>query len=107
VVTVGTGPGEVPIEAVLVHDEANEGVAHVLAKLGGPSFPTPIGILRAVREPTLNEMVVAQEQRAVSAKGAGTLHSLLHAGETWKVAATSESESEDEDVGEELGAGGE
>jgi 2-oxoglutarate ferredoxin oxidoreductase subunit beta len=107
VVTVGSGPGEVPVEACLKHDEENEALAHVLAKLGGPSFPTPIGILRAVREPTLSEMVSAQESRAVAARGEGTLHGLLHAGETWKVAATADPAGAVDDDGDELGAGGE
>ncbi len=107
VVTVGTGPGEVPVEACLVHDEGNEAIAHALARLGGPDFPTPIGILRAVREPTLNEMVAEHEQRAVGARGQGTLHSLLHAGETWTVAATALEGADPDAENEELGAGGE
>ena len=37
---VGTGPGEVPVEACLVHDEGNEALAHALARLGGPDMPT-------------------------------------------------------------------
>ena len=85
-----TAPGEVPASSCMIHDEGNEALAHVLAKLGGPDFPTPVGILRAVREPTLNEMVVAQETRAIAARGAGTMHSLLHGGETWTVAATAQ-----------------
>lgn len=85
VVAVGEGPGEVPPEACLVHDEGNEALAHVLAKMGGPDLPVPIGILRAVREPTLNEMIAAQERRAVATRGVGTLRDLLHAGETWTV----------------------
>ena len=107
VVDVGDGPSEVPVEACVLHDETNEALAHVLARLGGPDFPTPVGILRAVREPTLNEMVVAQEQRAVAARGAGTMHSLLHAGETWTVAATAQGGPDSEGESEELGAGGE
>jgi len=105
VVTVGTGPGEVPVEACLVHDEGNEALANVLARLGGPGFPTPVGILRAVREPTLNELMVEQETRAVTARGEGTLHSLLHAGETWTVAATAQGGPETDGVSEELGGG--
>jgi 2-oxoglutarate ferredoxin oxidoreductase subunit beta len=107
IVAVGTGPGEVPPEACAIHDETNEALAHVLAKLGGPDLPVPIGILRAVREPTLNEMIVAQEEKAVAARGAGTLHSLLHAGDTWTVKATAEDDGEPVDEGDELGVGGE
>ena len=89
IVTVGTRAGEVPVEACMVHDEGNEALAHILGRLSGPEFPTPLGILRAVREPTLGEMVAEQERRAVAARGAGSLHTLLHAGETWTVATTS------------------
>jgi 2-oxoglutarate ferredoxin oxidoreductase subunit beta len=91
----------------MVHDEANEALAHILGRLSGPEFPTPIGILRAVREPTLGEMVAEQEKRAVAARGAGTLQSLLHAGETWTVAATAADAEDADGEDEELGAGGE
>jgi 2-oxoglutarate ferredoxin oxidoreductase subunit beta len=104
VVTVGSGEGEVPLEAVMVHDETNEALANILGRLAGPDFPTPTGILRAVRAPTLGEMVAEQEKRAIATKGAGTLESLLHAGETWTVAATPQGAG-DEEAPEELGVG--
>ena len=60
-----------------------------------------------MREPTLNELLREQEERAVTARGQGTLHSLLHAGETWTVAATAHDGAVPDGESEELGAGGE
>jgi 2-oxoglutarate ferredoxin oxidoreductase subunit beta len=108
IVTIGTGAGEVPVEACAVHNESSEALAGILARLGGPDFPTPLGVLRAVRQPTLGEMVMEHETRAVGARGQGTLRSLLHSGDTWTVAATAQDVSDEDDRGgADLGYGGE
>jgi 2-oxoglutarate ferredoxin oxidoreductase subunit beta len=105
VVGVGSGDGEVPVDQCLVHDEENEALASALARLGGPDAPTAIGVLHAVRRPTLGESVAEQEQRAVAARGAGNLQSLLRAGDTWTVAATAADVDEDAGDTSELGGG--
>jgi 2-oxoglutarate/2-oxoacid ferredoxin oxidoreductase subunit beta len=71
----------------VVHDEANPdpGLALLLARCGPPDFPTPIGVLRAVAEPTFEEQTLAQNQAAIAARGAGTLEELLYAGDRWDV----------------------
>jgi 2-oxoglutarate ferredoxin oxidoreductase subunit beta len=106
VVTVGDGPGEAPLESILVHDESSEAMANILSRLGPPAFPTALGVLRAVRRPTLGEILAEQEAAAIAAKGGvGSLHGLLRSGDTWTVAATA-AQTQNGDTDEELGAGG-
>jgi 2-oxoglutarate ferredoxin oxidoreductase subunit beta len=107
VVTVGEGPGEVPLETILVHDETSEVLGGILARLRPPAFPMPLGVLRAVREPTLTEVMGEQQARAVAAKGAGTMAELLHSGDTWTVEAKVAEVAEAPPEVVELGAGGE
>jgi 2-oxoglutarate ferredoxin oxidoreductase subunit beta len=70
----------------VVHDEANPdpGLALLLARCTPPDFPTPIGVLRAVSEPTFEEQTAAQNQAALAARGAGTLEELC-TGDRWDV----------------------
>ena len=56
-----------------------------LAQLGPPAFPTPIGVLRAVEEPTYEAGVVAQIEHEIETRGVGNLEQLLYGGETWTV----------------------
>ena len=81
VVELGSGVTEGDL---LVHDEHDATVATLLARLGPPDFPTPIGVLYAVDRPcydqAVNDQIAAAKQRA-----AGDLGSLLRHGETWVV----------------------
>jgi 2-oxoglutarate ferredoxin oxidoreductase subunit beta len=72
---------------LLVHDEmrCDEGYHFMLSRLAGPEFPEPIGVLRAVRDPTYEELMAEQVQAVVQRQGKGNLDKLLHAGETWTV----------------------
>ena len=72
---------------VLIHDETRpqEGYHFMLSRLAGPDFPQPIGVLRAVHEPTYDELVTEQGRAAVLQRGEGELGKLLHSGETWVV----------------------
>jgi len=72
---------------LLVHDEMrrDEGYHFMLSRLAGPEFPEPIGVLRAVRDPTYEELLAEQVQAVVQRQGKGNLDKLLHAGETWTV----------------------
>jgi 2-oxoglutarate/2-oxoacid ferredoxin oxidoreductase subunit beta len=107
VVKVGDGPDETPLSEVAVHDETSRALAGILAELHGPEFPTVVGVVRAVREPTLSEVLGEQEARAVAARGGeGTLHDLLVSGDTWTVTAAVGSTDPAEDP-EEFGGGGE
>jgi 2-oxoglutarate ferredoxin oxidoreductase subunit beta len=57
----------------------------MLSRLTGPHFPDPIGVLRAVREPTYDELIAEQSRTVIQQQGKGTLERLLRAGDTWVV----------------------
>lgn len=71
----------------VVHDEANPdpGLAMLLARCRPPEFPTPIGVLRAVSEPTFEDQTNAQRTAELAARGEGTLKELLYSGDRWDV----------------------
>ena len=72
---------------LLVHDEArhDEGYHFMLSRLSGPDFPQPIGVLRAVHEPTYDELVIEQGRAITLQQGKGDIEKLLYSGETWVV----------------------
>ena len=77
-----------PVEKrVAVHRERYETPAYafVLASLGRPSFPIPLGVFRAVDTPSYEALPEKQLEDAVAARGPGDLASLLHSGDTWSV----------------------
>jgi 2-oxoglutarate ferredoxin oxidoreductase subunit beta len=57
----------------------------MLSRLTSPEFPQPIGVLRAVREPTYDELIAEQGRVVIQQQGKGSLEKLLYAGETWVV----------------------
>jgi 2-oxoglutarate/2-oxoacid ferredoxin oxidoreductase subunit beta len=81
---MGNGRGE---EDCLVWDEtrSDPALAFLLAQLGPPAFPTPVGVLRAVDAPSYEQGVVAQIAAQRERLGDGGLEGLLYSGETWKV----------------------
>ncbi len=77
---------DVGADAILVHDETNQGLAFQLSRLaGGPHEPTPIGVFRAVDRPDYGTEVSRQLAAAQERSGAGDLRTLLHSGATWTV----------------------
>jgi 2-oxoglutarate ferredoxin oxidoreductase subunit beta len=72
---------------LLIHDERrqDEGYHFMLSRLSAPDFPQPIGVLRAVREPTYDELIAEQGRTIVLQQGKGDLKNLLYSGETWVV----------------------
>jgi 2-oxoglutarate ferredoxin oxidoreductase subunit beta len=85
VVTVGEGPGQVPLASLPVHDETHQSPAYafLLSQLDTPEFPVPVGVLRAVERPTYEELVRDQETLARKREPAATLEKLWNMGETW------------------------
>jgi 2-oxoglutarate ferredoxin oxidoreductase subunit beta len=79
--------GEADGGVEVVHDEANPdpGLAMLLARCTPPDFPTPIGVLRSVTEPTFEDQTIAQNQAQLAARGEGGLEELLYAGDRWDV----------------------
>jgi len=77
---------DVGADALLVHDETNQGLAFQLSRLAaGPHEPTPIGVFRAVDRPDYGTEVSRQLAASQERSGAGDLRALLHSGATWTV----------------------
>ncbi len=76
---------DVPESALWIHDEKNVNAAKILADLFAPNFPVPIGVLEAIEAPIYEEVMLEQEQRAISDRGAGSIAKLLVSGDTWKI----------------------
>ncbi len=77
--------GAVPESALWVHDEKNLNAAKLLADLFAPEFPVPVGVFTAVDAPIYEDIVLSQEQHAISERGPGDIAKLLTSGDTWKI----------------------
>ena len=77
-------PGKPPSD-LIVHDEkTSPAFAYMLAQMEQPAFPIPVGVFRAVQEPTYEQLM--DEQLATAAKAApADLAKLLAGPETWEV----------------------
>ncbi len=82
VVPLGNGIQE---SDLLVHDEKDPLIAFILSRMEPPAFPTPIGVIRAVERPTLDELMNRQIQEVKAKQGEGHLDALLRQGEVWTV----------------------
>ncbi len=84
VVTLGP---DVPMDDLLVHDEAAEepSLAYLLSRMVHPEFPECLGVFRCVERPTYGDQMDAQIETAIKAKGPGKLEDLLTGDETWVV----------------------
>jgi 2-oxoglutarate ferredoxin oxidoreductase subunit beta len=83
VVPLGNGVTE---NDLVVHDErAPIGYAFMLAHMEPPAFPAPIGVIRAVADPTLETAIHAQLADVTAKKGEGDLRKLVYSGEIWQV----------------------
>jgi 2-oxoglutarate ferredoxin oxidoreductase subunit beta len=85
VVDVGKDCGP---DDLLIHDaHADEPtLATLLSRMTGPDFPEPVGVFRAVKRPTYDQLVARQQADALAKKGPGTLADLFKAEDTWTVA---------------------
>ena len=81
VVQLGDGITEADL---LVHDERNPALAYLIARLGPPRFPTPIGVFTAVERPRYEE-ALNRQVAAAKAKAPADLRALLDRGDTWVV----------------------
>ncbi|HEU5171307.1 MAG TPA: 2-oxoacid:ferredoxin oxidoreductase subunit beta [Gemmatimonadales bacterium] len=70
-----------------VHDAhaAGSGAAFLIAQLGPPAFPVPLGVFRAVEAPTYEERSEELGRRARERSGRGRLEQLLASGTTWTI----------------------
>src|SRR6266508_2504582 len=76
---------DVPESTLWIHDETNVNAAKLLADLFAPDFPIPVGVLTAVEAPVYEDLILQQEQKAISERGPGDIAKLLTSGDTWKI----------------------
>ncbi len=76
-------PGE-----ILSHrpDHPSPLYSHMLATLGLPDFPTPMGVIRQIQRPTYDSLIHNQVEDSKAKRGTGTWKELLHGTSTWTVA---------------------
>ena len=70
---------------ILVHDETNKVMAHLLADMKSPSFPTAIGVLYCDPTPTYEASIHSQVQSEIENNPDADLNALLRQGSTWTV----------------------
>jgi len=72
---------------LVMHDESAEhsGLAFFLSQFDAPKFPVPLGVFRAVSQPTYEEMNTQLHADAEARKGRGTLAALFNSGDTWTI----------------------
>jgi 2-oxoglutarate ferredoxin oxidoreductase subunit beta len=72
---------------ILIHqpDHPSPLYSQMLASLGMPDFPTPIGVVRQIQRPTYETLVHQQMQEAQAKRGTGSWKELLHGNSTWTV----------------------
>jgi len=84
VVQLGNGITE---SDLLVHDETREdpSIAFLLSRMDYPEYPVPVGVIRAVRRPTYDELMTQQIDLAIATEGEGDLKEIFLEGDTWTV----------------------
>ena len=71
VVTLSEGAGGIAADDVLVHDETNRALAHMLVSLEPPTFPVALGVIYCNPVPSFEVEVYAQAGAAGAAIRAG------------------------------------
>lgn len=77
--------GDWQVAGVLVHDETNRSIAHMLVEMKFGEFPMALGVLYNDPAPTFDDAVIEQN-RAASEGKTPDLANLLKKGQTWQVA---------------------
>ena len=83
-VTIGAG---IAADDLVHHDESSATMAYLLAQMRRPEFPEPLGVLRAVSQPTYESLLSAQVDAARKKHGPGDLDALFNDADTWTVSA--------------------
>src|SRR6516164_2641441 len=84
VVTLGAG---VTPDDLLIHDEAADepSLAYLLSRMVHPNFPECVGVFRAVERPCYDDLLNAQIEEVIKAKGKGKLEELFASEDSWVV----------------------
>ncbi|MGE5444586.1 MAG: 2-oxoacid:ferredoxin oxidoreductase subunit beta [Ignavibacteriales bacterium] len=76
-------PGNPPND-ITVYDEKNLAFAFALSKLSWPEYPVPMGVLRRVEQPSFEELVHGQVEKAKQ-KFSTDINKLIYSGDVWEV----------------------
>jgi 2-oxoglutarate ferredoxin oxidoreductase subunit beta len=76
-------PGNPP-EDITVYDETNLAFAFALSKLYWPEYPVPMGVLRRVEQPSFEELIYGQIEKAKQ-RFSTDLNKLIYSGDIWEV----------------------
>lgn len=69
---------------VITHDPSSQGLkANALAQMQGSDFPTPIGVFRAIEQPTYEELKGEQDAQVAQKSKDTSLKNLLRGSNTW------------------------
>ena len=82
---VNVGPGGIPLDDVLVHDETNRALANLLLSFEPPTFPMALGVVYCNPAPAYEDEVYEQLRAAMAARKSGDLAGLVRSGRTWEV----------------------
>jgi len=70
---------------VLIHDETNASIAHMLVEMRFGAFPVALGVLYCDPRPTYEAAVHDQNEAVAKQRGTPDLDKLLRQGQTWTV----------------------
>ena len=77
---------------LVFHDETNESLAYLLARMRQPDQPEPLGVFHAAEQPCYEEVLEQQVREARGSDGErdarGDLEALLNQGETYRIGAS-------------------
>ena len=76
-------PGNPP-DDITVFDETNLSLAFALSKLYWPEYPVPMGIFRRVKQPTFEELLHQQVEKAKE-RFSPDINRLIYSGDIWEV----------------------
>lgn len=82
VVELGKGVSE---DDLLFHDETDEGLAYLLARMRHPAFPEPMGVFHVTEDQCYENLLDQQVKDAVAARGQGTLEQLFNSGDAYTI----------------------
>lgn len=69
---------------VLIHDETNRTIAHLLVEMEFPAFPVALGVIYCDPAPTYEAAIAAQDTEQAS-RGTADFDALLRRGQVWEV----------------------
>jgi len=86
-VAVELGKDGITIDDILVHEPGtvDPGIHMMLASMAPPELPAAIGVIRAVKSPTLEEQVWNAVEEVKEASPIKSVDDLLNSGNTWEI----------------------